>query len=398
MDLVREAEVVVIGGGVHGASAAYHLVRAGRSVALIEKRTVAAASSGASGGIIRCHYSNPAMVVLAHRAAERWPALPAELGRPVDYVRNGLIVAVAGGADAGHLERVVRMQQRIGVATQVITSQEIAHWIPEFVADGLTLAAYEAEAGYADPYAATVAFAGKARDLGAHLYTETTVTGLVLEGSRITGVETDRGTIRTSTVVNCAGPWARRIAAMAGIDLPVRPGLLQMAAFHPGYEGWTGGSPTWLDLTTMTYCRPDRTGAMLAGGGLAENAAIDAEAVDPDAAPPRPPVAFEAEIHENLQRRCPWAAAAARLRAWSGPDGNSPDFHLIFGPVPGVTGYLQIVGGSGNSFKLAPATGEALAEYVTTGTCTYLDLHAFSMARFAEGRPFRGGYQMHIIG
>jgi len=398
MDLVREAEVVVIGGGAHGASATYHLARAGRSVALIEKRTIASASSGASGGIIRCHYSNPAMVRLAHRAAEWWPGLADELGHPVDYVNNGLIVAVAGAADAAHLERAVRMQQRVGVTTQVIAPEEIEHWIPGFVTEGLQLAAYEAEAGYADPYAASTAFAAKARELGAQVYTETTVTGLVMSGSRVTGVETNRGTIRTATVVNCAGPWADRIAAMAGIDLPVRPGLLQMVAFHPRYDGWTRGSPTWLDLTTMTYCRPDASGAMLAGGGLAENAAIDSEAVDPDAAPPRPPVAFEAEIHENLVRRCPWAARAARLRAWSGPDGNSPDFHLVFGPVPGVAGYLQIVGGSGNSFKLAPATGEALAEYVTSGTSTYLDLDAFSVTRFAEGRPFRGGYQMHIVG
>ena len=109
--MIAQADVVVIGGGVHGASAAYHLARARKQVALIEKRTIASASSGASGGIIRCHYSNPAMVRLAHRAAERWPALAAELGAPVDYVNNGLIVAVAGAADAAHLERAVRMQQ-----------------------------------------------------------------------------------------------------------------------------------------------------------------------------------------------------------------------------------------------------------------------------------------------
>lgn len=396
--MIAQADVVVIGGGVHGASAAYHLARARKQVALIEKRTIASASSGASGGIIRCHYSNPAMVRLAHRAAERWPGLAEELGAPVDYVNNGLIVAVAGGSDAAHLERVVRMQQRAGVATQVIAPEEIRAWIPEFATEGLTLAAREADAGYADPYSASMAFAAKARTLGAQVYTETLVTGITVIGSRVTGVETDRGAIRTSTVVNCAGAWAARIAAMAGIDLPVSPGLLQMVAFQPAYEGWTRQSPTWLDLSTMTYCRPDASGAMLAGGGVAENAAIDVTDVDPDAVPPRPPVEFEAEIHENVVRRCPWAARSARLRAWSGPDGNSPDFHLIFGPVPGLAGYLQIVGGSGNSFKLAPATGEALAEYVTTGTSTYLDPHAFSVTRFADGRPFRGGYQMHIIG
>jgi glycine/D-amino acid oxidase-like deaminating enzyme len=88
----------------------------------------------------------------------------------------------------------------------------------------------------------------------------------------------------------------------------------------------------------------------------------------------------------------------SRIRSWSGPDANSPDFHLIIGPVPGVRGYLQIVGGSGNSFKLAPAVGEALAEYATTGRTSYADLHAFSITRFAEDRAFRGAYQMHIVG
>jgi len=395
--MIRACDAVVIGGGVHGASVAYHLARAGRQVALIERRTIASAASGVSGGIIRCHYSTPAIVRLAHRAAQRWPHLAEELGRPVDYVNNGLIVAV-GEADAAHMERIVRMQQGEGVATQLITPAEIARWIPGFSPEGLALAAYEAEAGYADPYAATMAFAARARELGAQVYTGTTVTGIGVVGSRVQRVETDRGAIRTPVVVNCAGAWASRIARMAGVALPVVPGLLQMVAFHPHDDRWTGRSPTWLDLTTMTYCRPDAAGAMLAGGGLSENATIDAAQVDPDAAAPRPPVAFEAEIHENLVRRCPWAEGSARLRAWSGTDGATPDFHLILGPVPGVAGYLQVVGGSGNSFKLAPATGEAIAEVVTTGRTRHVDLDAFSLTRFAEGRLFRGGYQMHIIG
>ncbi len=394
---MTDADAVVIGGGVHGASAAYHLARAGLRVALVEKRTVGWASSGASGGIIRCHYSNESMVRLAHRAAERWPHLAEDLGYPVDYVRNGLIVVVAE-PDAANMERIVGMQREVGVDTRLIGLEEIRRWIPEFNLDGLALATYEAQAGYADPYSASMAFARKARELGAQILTETKVTGIRLEGSAVRAVETDRGEIRTSTVVNCAGAWAAGIARMVGVEIPILPGLLQMVAFHPQYPGWHRTSPTWLDLTTMTYCRPDGSGAMLAGGGVSENAEIDRAAVNPDAVPPRPPVEFEAEIHENLARRCPWAERSMRVRSWSGPDGNSPDFHLILGPVPGVRGYLQIVGGSGNSFKLSPATGEAIAEYVTSGRARFVDLDAFSLTRFAEARPFRGGYQMHIIG
>ena len=393
--MIAEADVVVIGGGVHGTSAAYHLARAGRSVALIEKRTVGSGSSGASGGIIRSHYSTRSMIRLAHRAATRWPGLTEELGHPVDYVRNGLVVAV-DAEDAPVMEQVVQLQRHIGVDTGTIAPDEISRWIPDFNTDGLALAAYEAQAGYADPYSSAVAFAQRARELGAEIHQETVVTGIE-DGGAARRVITDRGTIRTPLVVNCAGAWASSIARMIGVELPVQPGLLQMTAFDPRDARWHRGSPTWLDLTTMTYCRPDAAGYMLAGGGLAENAVIDTEIIDPDVHPSRPPVEFEAEIGENLTRRCPWAKLT-RVRSWAGPDGNSPDFHLIVGPVPGVRGYFQVVGGSGNSFKLSPATGEAVAEYVTTGACTYLDLHAFSITRFAEGRPFQGRYKMHIIG
>lgn len=395
--MIQDAEVVVIGGGVHGASATYHLAKAGKGVALVEKRTIGSGSSGASGGIIRCHYSNESMARLAHRAAQLWPQLADELGHPVDYVNNGLIVAVAA-VDAENMRRVVQMQQRVGIKTETINPGEIQRWIPGFEVDGLALAAHEAEAGYADPYASAAAFANKARELGAEILTNTTVTGIDMNGSSVQRVVTDKGPIRTRLVINCAGAWAGRIALMMGVDLPVKPGLLQMVAFNPQYPGWNRNSPTWLDMTTMTYCRPDSVGLMLAGGGLAENTVMETQDVDPDSSPPRPPVLFEAEIHDNLVRRCPWGKNMSRVRSWSGPDGNSPDFHLIFGPVPGVRGYLQIVGGSGNSFKLSPATGEAIAEHVTTGRCSYIDLRAFSITRFAENRPFRGGYRMHIIG
>ncbi|HEV2283130.1 MAG TPA: FAD-binding oxidoreductase [bacterium] len=394
--MIPEAEVVVIGGGVHGASVAYHLAKAGRQVALLERRTVGAGSSGASGGIIRCHYSNPPMVRLAHRAAQLWPRLADELGSPVDYVRNGF-VATVGAADAASMRRVVEMQRQVGVDAELIEPEEVRRWIPGFAHDGLALAAYEAEAGYADPYSTAAAFANAARELGAAIYPGVAVVDIMRNGA-VSGVATDHGSIRTPLVVNCAGAWAPQIARMAGVTLPIKPGLLQMVAFNPRHGGWTPTSPTWIDITTMTYCRPDAMGLMLAGGGSAENAELETDAPDLDTDPPRPSMMFEAEIHDNLVRRCPWAERMSRVRSWSGPDGISPDFHLIFGPVPGVRGYLQVVGGSGNSFKLCPATGEAVAEYVTTGRCSYVDLEAFSITRFAEHREFRGGYRMHITG
>lgn len=394
---MQQADAVIIGGGVHGTSAAYHLAKAGRQVVLIEKESVGSGASAFSGGIIRCHYSNEAMIRLARRAAELWPRLEEELGQPVDYVQNGFIMAVPP-EDKENMERIVGLQQRVGVDVELVAPEEIRRWIPEFNTEGLALASYETSGGYADPYATAMAFGRKARELGAQVLSGTAVTGIELDGAKVRAVITDKGVIRTPLVVNCAGPWAARIAAMVGVELPVRPGLLQMAAFDPRYAGWTASSPTWVDLSRMTYCRPDAAGYMLAGGGLAENEAFHNAEPDPDTYMGRPSDLFEAEMYETLAHRCPWAEKMTRVRSWSGVDGNSPDFHLIFGEVPGIKGYLQVAGGSGNSFKLSPATGEALAEFVATGRCSYLDTEAFSITRFAGGRVFRGGYHMHIAG
>lgn len=389
--------MVIIGAGVHGASAAYHLARAGRQVVVVEKGEVGSGSSGKSGGIIRCHYSTESMVRLALRAAQLWPGLAEELGAPTDYVRNGLIMMVEAH-DAPVMRSVVEMQRQLGLDTDIISMDEVRRLLPDFNAEGLALAALEQVSGYADPYAAAAAFGRRARAAGAELYTNTRVTGFDLDGDQVRGVVTDRGTIRCGTVVNAAGAWAAAVGRLAGLDLPVTPGLLQMAAFHPGFAGYTATSPTWVDMSTMTYCRPDAGGLMLCGGGLSENAAWDEQAVDPDDYPQRPPLLFEAEMAENLAARCPWSEDAPMVRSWVGIDGSSPDFHLIFGPMPGLRGWINVVGGSGNSFKLSPATGEAVAELVTTGRCTHLDTHAFGITRFAEGREFRGKYRMHIVG
>jgi len=393
----NKVDVVVIGGGVHGASAAYHLVKAGFEVALVEKGSIGSGASGVSGGIIRCHYTNEPMIRLALRAAQRWQGLEAELGRPVGYVQNGMLLMVDED-DAGVMEELVARQQRIGVDTEIIEPAQVERYIPGFRTDGLALGAFERQAGYADPYATANAFAARARELGVHVLVETEVTGIELDGSRVRGVKAGGHSIQCRYVVNCAGAWAPRIAAMVGVDLPIKPGTLSMIAVNPRNPAWTRTSPTWVDMPHMTYCRPDASGLMLAGGGRLENETLTTETPDPDAPAPRPSDLFEAEMHDNLVRRCPWAEGMQRVRAWTGIDGHTPDHHLIFGPVPGIDGYLQVAGGGGNSFKLSPATGEAVAEYISTGTCTYLDLNAFSITRFQENRLFRGGYRMNIVG
>lgn len=393
----KQADVVIIGAGVHGASAAYHLAKAGREVVVLEQKEIGGVASGRSGGIIRCHYSTEAMVRLALRAAQLWPGLDKQLGHPVDFVQNGLIMMV-DEQDAETLKRVVAMQKRLGMNTDVISMGEAQGLVPGLNPDGLALASFERDAGYADPYTAATAFGRAARAAGATLHANTAARAIRVENGKVTAVATDEGEIKTSVVINAAGAWADRVAAMAGIDLPVTPGNLQMCGFEPNYTGWTSKTPTWVDMPKMTYARPDTGGLVLCGGGLGENESWEEEKPNPDSPPSKPTDLFEAEMAENLGERIPWIVGRPMVRSWCGLDGSSPDFHLIFGEHPQVKGFINIVGGSGNSFKLSPATGEAVTELLTTGSCTYLDQHAFSVTRFAENRPFRGMYRMHIVG
>ncbi|MFO7246603.1 MAG: FAD-binding oxidoreductase [Thermaerobacter sp.] len=402
------AEIVIIGGGVHGAAAAYYLARDGRDVVLFEKGDLAGGATGLSVGLIRCHYSNEPMIRLAHRAAVKWQDLESELGQSLGYRRNGLIVAVAPD-DADALRRNVELQRRIGVDTELMAPEEISRYVPGFRAHGLALAAFERQAAVADPHRTATAFAARAQELGARVYTGTAVTAIRLRDGRVEGVETDRGFVRCEWVIHAAGAWAPRLAAGIGVDLPVKPGSLSVCAFDPRYEGWSTETPTWMDLDTVTYARPDARGLIIAGSDHdqkgdeddgeagALNRSAPAEP-DPDVYHGAPDDLTAALVYERIVDRCPWAEGARLVRGWIGVDAYTPDYHLIFAEAPAGSRCLHVTGGSGNSFKLSPAVGEAVAEYVASGSCTYLDTQAFSLERFATGRLFRGAYRMHILG
>src|SRR5690606_30941127 len=146
-------------------------------------------------GLIRCHYSNEPMIRLAHRAAVKWQDLESELGQSLGYRRNGLIVAVAPD-DAGAPRRNVELQPRHGVDTELMAPEEISRYVPGFRAHGLALAAFERQAAVADPHRTATAFAARAQELGARVYTGTAVTAIRLRDGRVEGVETDRGFVR----------------------------------------------------------------------------------------------------------------------------------------------------------------------------------------------------------
>ena len=222
------ADVVVIGGGVNGTSIAMHLARMGAGkVVLVEKGHLAGGATGRSGAMVREHYLHPTLVRMATESREIFQNFGDAIGGEPRFVQGGRILMFPE-RDEPAVRANVEMNRDLGVNIETLTPAEVAGMVPESNVEDIAIGTYEPDAGHADPVATTYAYAERARDYGAEIHTQTPVSGLVVSGGRITGVETSSGIVETSTVVAAVGPWCHQLGAAVGESLPVTPIRVQM--------------------------------------------------------------------------------------------------------------------------------------------------------------------------
>ena len=383
-------DVVVIGAGIHGLSISYQLRLRGASVTVLDAGGIGAGASGRGTGIIRHHYSNALLVQMAvlgrrmfETLAEEQPALP--------LVSNGLMVVV-GPEEAEGLDANVRMQQAEGVDTDLLTPSQAKALIPELSTEGLTVACIDRKACYTDSPRATGIVARKALEAGVELRMGERVVEISRKGGRIDGVQTNRGRIDAPVVVNAAGPWAAKIGALAGVNLPITPVILKAAALMPRrYFG--AAVPSMLDMTSLTYWRPEPGGQVFLGGG--DESDPENPHPDPDTYRYGAGATYGASSASAFHRRLPGYGDTISVREWAGLDAWTPDSHPIVGKVKDVPGFFCAVGFSGHGFKLGPAVGLLLAEIIVDGRAGTLDLAPLGFERFAEGRLLRSKYDRY---
>lgn len=377
------ADAVVIGAGVMGASIAFHLARAGlRRVAVVEQGVAAGASTGRSGALVRMHYTNApeARLALASLAYfHHWGDLVGGRDGDCGFRRTGFAMLV-GPANAGRLRRTVAMLQALGVNTRVVEPAELRALQPGIAVDDLALAAYEPDSGYADPVATARAFLAAAQARGATLQEQTPVTGIRVAAGRVTGVATAAGPIDAPVVVCAAGCWNDRIAATAGVVVPITPVRSQWALYRRP-PALARGQLVLIDTVLGVYTRPHGDDLTLAGLAAAEvGRPADPDRFDGDNDPDYP-----ARVRAQLGRRLPALREQPYVRGSAGLYDLSPDTRAIIDRAPGVAGLYLAAGFSGTGFKKSPAVGLGLAELITTGRATTVDLHPFRASRFAEG-------------
>ncbi len=385
-------DVALVGGGIMGCATAFELSRRGVKVAVVEKGALASGSTGKSSAIVRQHYSNQVTARMARWGLDVFRHFDERVGGESGFVNAGFLVLVPA-EDAEGLRHNVALQQGVGIDTRILSPEEIRDVLPGVAASDLVAAAYEPAAGYADPHMTTSGFAAAARRHGTRFFPNREVTGIRFAGGRVKGVDTDAGPIDAGAVVNCAGPWGARVAAMAGLDVPVSSCRAQVAVFGRP-EGQRGPHPVVLDFAHASYFRPE-TGDLMLVGLIDPSEAEDV--VDPDDYPEHTDEDFDVEVGGRWIQRCPSMETAVRRRGYAGLYAITPDWHPIIDEVPAGSGHFLCNGFSGHGFKLGPAVGLLTAELVT-GEKPSFDARMFRLARYEEGDPVRGRYEYSITG
>ena len=375
-------DIIIIGGGIHGASTAFHLSKKGLTILLLEKDTLAAHATGRSSGLVRMHYDLEPESRLAWESFQYFRNWAEMVGGDSGFTRTGFIQLVP----RKHLEQLkanVAMHQRIGIPSLLVTSDDVRRLAPHFVTDDIDIAAYEPESGYADPSATTASLLDAARHNGAQLLQGVAVTGIQVGAGKIRGVNTSNGDFDAPFVVNAAGAWAGEIAKMAGVNIPVTTWrhdtmfINRPAALGPSH-------PTVIDNANSMYFRPETGGLTLVG--LEDGNPLGES---PDGYTDRAQPGFVERAIERICRRVPIMEQASLHSAHGGYDGITPDQRAVIGQM-GPDGFFLQCGFSGTGFKIGPAVGACMAELIVEGKAKTVDITAFDPHRFERGDLLKG--------
>jgi len=390
--MAMTSDVIVIGGGVNGAAIAFYLAQRGVSVRLIEKDSIGSGPTGLSCGIIRQHYSHPVTAGMALRSLRVFQDFSAIVGGECDFHETGFILA-AGPEHIETLVANVAMQQSVGIDTRLIGVEELEAMEPSVCTEGIVGAAYEREAGYADPHSTTASYANRAEELGAELHTGVSVESIVVESGKATGVRTSEGEFAAGAVVLAAGPWSPALSKLCGVELPITPCRVQVCLFNRAPE--LERKAIFIDTPLGVYARPEGEDLMLVGS--VETNEADAGIGDPDHYQRAADFDAISRYSEQLIRRFPAMTSGAFVNGYASLYDVTPDWRPILDELPGVEGLFCCAGSSGHGFKLAPAVGEMMADLVT-GEEPGDDIEMFRFGRFARGDLVDGDYPHKILG
>jgi sarcosine oxidase subunit beta len=383
---MRSAAVVVVGGGVMGASVAWHLAALGERDVLVLERgpTPGLGSTGRATGGFRAQFGSEINVRLSLLAREKLRRFREETGLDPGYVCAGYLWLAASEAELGALRAALAVQHAAGLEEAAeVGAAEIAQLNRWISLDRVIGGSYCPTDGFIKPLAILQGYLAAATRLGVRLEQGVEVTAFHRDpNGRVITVETTDGPIHAGAVVNAAGPWAAEVAAMAGVQLPVMPLRRQVAATAP-CDLLPADMPMtiWAGDGFNLRVRDGRELLLRPPPGVAGrpfDTSLEPDWLD----------AVRATAHERVPALRGVAVESAAC--WAGLYEMSPDKHAILGAVPGRDNFYCINGSSGHGVMHAPSLGHLLAEIMCDGRARTLDATTLGPARFERGEMIEG--------
>jgi glycine/D-amino acid oxidase-like deaminating enzyme len=390
--MTETADVVIVGGGIEGAAAAWALAQRGiTDVFVAERNTVGSGMTGKSSGIVRCHYGVSSLAAMATVGLEVFEKAEEIFGTDIGFRQTGYVVGV-GEQNVDAMRKSLAAQRAVGVQTEEIDQSEVARMWPFADLSPFAAFGWEARGGYGDAYMTAQAFAVAARAAGVRIRQGAAVTGLSVVDDRVTGVRLADGTeISTGTVVVATGAWTQPFLAPYGIDVPIRVVREQIVTIAPGIDSTVIASlPVFSDLVSLQYVRPEVGGDILFGNSDLS----DAEEADPDDYSNRATDGFVDLTVAKVGNRFPGLTDAAITGSYAGCYDVTPDWNPVISRT-GIDGLVVAAGFSGHGFKIAPAVGKLVADLVVDGRSAdpRIPETDFRLSRFAEGDLLTSPYR-----
>jgi sarcosine oxidase subunit beta len=377
--LPLSAEIVIIGGGVMGASTAYHLAKRGaRDILLLEKEEFfGQGATGRCAGGVRYQFSTEINVRLSQISLPMLERFEEDHGQPIDYRQCGYLILLSNPDDLDQYKMNVHLQNKLGVGTTILDGKDIRQKLPMMNLEDIVAGTFHAKDGLADPNSVVMGYINSAARLGVRTLTDVEVTGIEIHRKKVMAVNTQLGKIEADIVINAAGPWAGKIGEMAGVDIPITPLRRQMLTTTP-LPDIPADFPFVIDFAQSLYFHREGEGLLTGMSNPWETPGFDQE-IDPQ---------WEIEHLEAATKRMPLLENAGLQSHWAGLYENTPDAHPIFGATPVINFYV-CAGFSGHGFMHGPASGLIMSEIILDGKATSLDVTELGLSRFSSGKLIR---------
>src|SRR5262245_55275098 len=383
--MTSQADVIVIGSGGLGAATAFHLVKRGvKRVALVDKHDIGSQTSPRAAGMVSCVRKSELMINLIKLAAERIKRFTEDTGQPLDWIHSGSLKVARRAQDADVIDSDIARGRGLGLDVERISPQEAQRSNPFLEPEGVVAVMRVGDDMYFDPSQVAIGFARAAEIGGATLLPHTAVTRVRIDEGEVTGVDTDRGTIRAPIVVDAAGAWTRQVAEASGVRVPLVPTAQQLFVTEPVLGG-RADLPMVRIMDAAVYLRPC-DGGLLWGvyeedprffdmSSLGESFQIKDMPLDAD-------VLWR--YADDVKRQLPVLLRANVREHRGGIPTMTADGQHIVGPIPAARGFFFASGCNVAGLSISPALGDALAAWILEGAPP-MDLTPLAVTRFASG-------------